>query len=403
MATPETHALCSASSSERWLHCTAAPLYEQNFPAGTTNYAEEGRLAHAICETMGRQKFSEILSVEDYRKALEEFKANPIYDPEMESTAEFYVNYLTEKAMSYDEMPAVFFEIQVNFSTYVPHGFGTCDCIMIGGDTLQITDYKHGKGVKVDAINNSQMRLYALGALGFFKMVYGDSIKYVTMAIVQPRISEDVAEETITVTELLEWGESIKEKAQQAYTGIGATFCPGDWCKFCRGKASCKARAAKYSAFEDFKDCIPQTAEPKKPTDNPCLSNAEIADLLIRAADLVDWYKDLQEYAQQAILDGQTVPGWKVVAGKSNRAFTDEEQVKNVLINDLGITDIYKPQEMKTLTAIEKMLGKAQFSDYLGKYVEKPVGKPTLVPESDKRPSYSSAVADFSGVVSNGA
>lgn len=401
MATPEKHAICSASSSERWLNCTAAPRYEQQFEPTTSEYAEEGRLAHALCELEGRRRFDVTMTEKEYNNTLEAIEQDKLYSDEMAHTAEFYVNYLAEKAMTFNSIPVVFFELQVDFSEYVPSGFGTCDNVMIGGNTLRITDYKHGKGIKVDSHNNSQMRLYALGALEKFRLIYGDSIKTVITAIVQPRISDDVTEDIISTDELLAWGESVKEKAQKAFTGVGAEFVPGDWCRFCRGNSVCKARAAKYSAFEDFKDCIPSAEKPKKPTDNPCLSDEEVADLLTRGAAIVEWYNDLCAYAQKAILDGKTLPGWKVVAGKSNRKFTDIEKVEEVLIDTLNISNIYKPRELLTLTELEKKIGKKAFAEYLGPYVEKPVGKPTLVPESDKREPYSSAVSDFTGVGSD--
>lgn len=405
MATPSEHAVCSASASERWLHCTAAPRYEEQFPETSSDYGDEGRLAHSVCELYGRKRFTP-MSRTDYETGLESLKKDPLYSDEMLRTAEFYVDYLNEIAMTFEEKPHVTFEVRVDFSEIVPEGFGTCDCIMIGGNTMRITDYKHGKGVAVSAVHNSQMRLYALGALKAYAAIYGDTITEVYTAIVQPRIHEDVEVERLTVAELKEWGESVKPIAQKAFTGFGATFEPGDWCKFCRGKAVCRARAELNSAFADFKDCIPagklNDVEQRlaETVGRQTLSDEEVADLLTKAADLVAWFKDLQDYAQQAILSGRTIPGYKVVAGKSNRVFTDEDKVLSILTRKahLKTADCYKPRELKTLATIEKMLGKKSFEDLLGHLVSKPLGKPTLVPVSDKRESYDPAVADFAGV-----
>lgn len=183
MPTPEKHALLSASSAARWLHCTAAPRFEEQFPENTSEYAEEGRLAHAICELKVIKHFTTQIKPRTYTSRLKKLKENPLYQDEMDKTSDLYLEHLTERAMQYNAKPNVAAEVQVDFAEYVPEGFGTCDCIMIGGDTLSITDYKHGKGVPVSAENNPQMRLYALGALKRYKPVYGGSIKKICMTI----------------------------------------------------------------------------------------------------------------------------------------------------------------------------------------------------------------------------
>lgn len=399
MAAPTQHAVCSASSSERWLHCTAAPRFEEQFPPSSSSYAEEGHLAHCICELYGRKRFT-VMRPSEFEKEMRQLKTDPLFQSEMLTTAQFYVQYLEEKINEFPAKPFVTFEIKVDFSDYVPEGFGTCDCAIIGGNTLRITDYKHGKGVFVSSVNNSQMRLYALGALKFFSAVYGDTIENVVMAIVQPRISEDVTEERMTVEELRAWGNAVRDKAQRAYSGIGATFEPGDWCRFCRGKAVCKARAKKNCAFEDFKDAVPQSAarDGATPPGTQILSNVEIADLLVRAADLVKWYSDLKDYAQQEILAGREIPGWKVVAGKSVRAFTDTDAAFNA-IRAAGYDDVMLyDRKPKTLAALEKLVGKKNFEAIAGQFITRPMGAPTLVESSDPRSAYSPAAADFGGV-----
>ena len=397
MPTPEKHALLSASSASRWLKCTAAPRYEEQFPENTTDYAEEGRLAHAICELKVIKQFTTQLTPRTFTTRLKKLKENPLYQDEMDKTSDLYLEHLTERAMQYDTKPNVAVEVRVDFAEYVPEGFGTCDCIMIGGNTLNITDYKHGKGVPVSAENNPQMRLYALGALKRYAPIYGNTLKKVCMTIDQPRIQTEPSSETITVEELRAWGESIKPIAAKAYMGLGE-FCPGEHCRFCRGKAQCRARAAINTALEEFKDCVPQNGEKPPLFGQGVLTDEEIGDLLIRGQELVKWYKDLEEYALSTILKGGTIPGWKAVAGRSNRTFTDTEAALNAAMAagyDKSLLYDLKP---KTLTELEKLTGKAEFADKLGGFVVKPVGKPTLALLTDKREAYNPAAADFAGI-----
>lgn len=410
MATPTGHAFLSASSAHRWLNCTAAPTFEKQFPNTTSPYAEEGTVAHAICEIFAIRKFGVGFDRAKLNKDLAKLKKSEYYNEEMLTTAKAYVDYLVEKAMTYDSMPYVVQEVKVDFSEYVPDGYGTCDCVMIGGDELHITDYKHGKGVKVEAVGNPQMRLYALGALKRFEMIYGDSIKTVSLAIFQPRLDENASEEIITVEELKAWGESIKPIAEQAYNGTGE-YKPGVWCKFCKGKAQCRARAEVNSALADFKDAVPQgnvdpqiAALPKEARvalggPENMLTDEEIGKLLTLAAELSKWYEDLQEYALQAILKGKSIPGYKAVEGKSNRVFKDQKAAFAIL-REHGYTDeqLFTEPKEKTLAALEKEIGKKEFAKLLGNQITKPRGNPTLVVETDKRAPYNSAAADFAEV-----
>lgn len=306
---PEKHALLSASSAARWLNCTAAPRFEEGLPESTSEYAEEGRLAHAIAELKTLKKFT-LMTSRTYTTRLNKLKKEPLYNPEMDKTTDLYMEHLTEQAMLYDSAPTVAAEVKVDFNDYVPEGFGTCDNVMIGGDTLSITDYKHGKGVPVSAVGNPQMRLYALGALKRYAPIFGDTIKKVRMSIDQPRL-DSYTTDIITVEELKAWGDSIKPIAQKAFSGLG-DFVPGEHCRFCRGKAQCRARADVNTALEDFKGCVPASSVPADslvpqefshigPHGNevhPLLSDAEIGDLLIRGQQLVQWYKDLEEYGK---------------------------------------------------------------------------------------------------------
>ena len=409
MSTPNAHALLSASAAHRWLICTAAPRFEEQFPSGTSEFAEEGTLAHAICELYVRKHFTP-MAKRAFNSELKKLQAKPMYSEEMLSTAQTYLDFLKEKAMSFPEAPYVAPEVRVDLSDYIPDGFGTCDCVMIGGDTLQIVDYKHGKGVPVSAEGNPQMRLYALGALKMFTAIYGDSIKKVSMAICQPRLFSEASEETISIESLLEWGDSIKPIALKAYNGEGE-FVPGEHCKFCRGKAQCRARAAQNTALEDFKDCVPAS----KATDEQIadalfggstrpdggttiLTDAEVGDLLKRGETLVSWYNDLKEYALEAILKGADIPGYKAVEGRSVRTFKDSDAaIQAVIAAGYDEAALYD-RKPKTLSELEKLLGKKKFAELLSDQVFKPKGAPTLAPVSDKREAYNSAASDFAGV-----
>lgn len=408
--TQPDHAKLSASHSGCWLNCTMAPQYEAQFPDEPPGEAaQEGTLAHKICELTVSYNAGQITK-RKYNSQIKKLKEDPLFQDEMIKTAEVYGGYIWEKVMSFDGKPYQAQEVRVDFSDYVPEGFGTCDSIIIGGDLLCITDYKHGKGIPVSAENNSQMRLYALGALKQYGMFY--DIHRVSMAIVQPRISEDIKEETITVEELRAWGEQIKPIAQKAYTGEGAEFHEGPWCKnyFCKGRFVCRARAENMTALEDFKDLpidgllTDQEKADREAAMNagfvlpPVLTDADVGDLLYRGERLVSWYNDLCDYALKAILSGKDIPGWKAVAGRSDRKWDDA---------DAAIADILKAgyqeamlydRKPKTLAQLEKLIGKKDFDRIVGKHVVKPMGKPTLVVESDSREPYNSAAADLAGL-----
>lgn len=404
---PVKHALLSASSASRWLVCTAAPRFEEGLPESTSEYAEEGRLAHAIGELKVTKKCTP-MSTRTYNTRLNKLKKDPLYTPEMDKTTDLYLEHITEQVMAYDTAPTVAVEVLVDFSDYVPEGFGTCDCCIIGGDLLSIVDYKHGKGVPVSAVGNPQMRLYALGAFHRYAPVFGDTIKRVRMTIDQPRLDSYTTDE-ITVDELRAWGESIKPIAQKAFSGLGE-FAPGDHCRFCRGKAQCRARANINTALEDFAGCIPAgslTPEEKQSMEAATasgmeapalLTDEEIGDLLIRGKLLVKWYADLEEYATTALLNGKPIPGWKLVAGRSDRAFTDQDAAIKAVIEAGYDEALVYDRKPKTLAQLEKLMGKAEFAEKLGSYVVKPLGKPKLAEASDKREAYNPAAADFSGV-----
>lgn len=408
MPTPEQHALLSASAASRWLVCTAAPRFEEQFPENTSEYAEEGRLAHSFCELKLLKKFTASITPKTFTTRINKLKKDVMYDPEMEKTSDLYIEHLTERAMQFNAAPYVAAEVRVDYSDYAPEGFGTCDCVMIGGDTIIITDYKHGKGVAVSAEDNPQMKLYALGALKKYRAIYGDTIKRVVLVIEQLRLSDEPSLWETNVDTLTAWGESIKPIAEKAFRGLGECV-PGEHCRFCRGKAQCKARASVNTAIEEFKDFVPlgslspeelKSVEAAIADGIPVnvLTDAEIGDLLTRGAALVTWYKDLEEYALNATLNGNEIPGWKAVAGRANRVFTDQDAALNAIIAAGYDESLVYERKPLTLSALESLIGKKDFAEKFGQFITKPLGKPTLVPMSDKREPYNAAAADFAGI-----
>lgn len=379
------HALLSASASERWLHCTPAPRLEETLPDTTSEYAAEGTLAHEVAELKLRKKYAN-MSTRSFNIRMKKLKADPLYADEMDKHTDTYLEFIDASAMCFSAAPHVAIEVKLDYSHIAPEGFGTGDCVMIGGDTIQITDFKYGQGVAVEAECNSQMMLYALGALKHYDVIYGDAVQNIKVAVVQPR-KDSISQWELTRAELEAWGEGIKPAAEKAFKGEGEHL-PGEWCRFCRAKAICRARSDVNSALADFGFVKP-----------PLLTDAEVGGILKAARDIKAWVSDLEEYALSATLDGREIPGWKAVEGRSVRAFIDTDAAFEALM-DAGYPEatlyVRKP---RTLADLEKAIGKTEFAEAASHYIVKPPGKPTLVPESDKRPAYSSAESDFKDVV----
>ena len=394
------HALLSPSAAHRWLVCTGAPTFEKMFTdSDDSTYAQEGTLAHSICELYVHSKFMG-MTKRKFNAELKKLSADALYSDEMLATAQVYVDYLSEKALTYKTAPMVAAEVKVDISDYAPQCFGTCDCVMVGDKALHITDYKHGKGVPVSVKGNPQLRLYALGALKAFKVWFPD-IERVSMAICQPRLSAEVEEDSMTTEELLAWGESIKPIAREAFEGPGR-FVPGDHCRFCKGRKVCRSRAKQMLELEEFENRGPAKATPIREDVSYDLTDEEIGDLLTRGAGLIQWYNDISAYALEAILHGGAIPGYKAVEGRSNRAFTDAEaalQTIEAAGYDRAVLYDYKP---KSLSELEKVLGKKKFAEVVGVYVVKPTGKPTLTTMDDKRPPFTPGLDAFDGVVADG-
>ncbi|GIN37822.1 DUF2800 domain-containing protein [Heyndrickxia oleronia] len=375
------HALLSASASHRWLTCTPSVRLEEQFPDSTSEYAEEGTLAHEIAELKLRKYFVEPMSQSTFTRRLNKMKKHELFQDEMLRHTDTYLEYLQGLTIGFSYSPYVAVEKRLNYSSYAPEGFGTVDCLIIGGDTLYITDFKYGKGVKVDADNNPQMKLYALGAYVEYSFLY--PIKNVHLAIIQPRL-DSISEFTLSLDELLAWGEEIKPLAQKAFNGEGE-FVPGEHCKFCKAKAQCRARAEQYTALEDFKSMKP-----------PLISNGEVGQILEKAEHIESWVKALKEYALAECLKGNEIPNWKAVEGRTTRNYVDLDKAFSHL-KENGIDEaILYDRVPLTVAKIEKELGKKEFKSLLEEpgLIVKSAGKPTLAPASDKRKAVSPDVAE---------
>ena len=370
---PSEHAVLSASSANRWLHCPPSVRLSEGYMDKASVFAMEGTSAHELCEYKLRSALG--MEAENPTENLD------FYNTEMEECAEGYATYilgLVEKANETCSDPVVMVEQRVDFSRYVPEGFGTADCIIIADETLNIVDYKHGKGVEVSAEDNPQMKLYALGALELFDCLY--DINKVQMTIFQPRLS-NVSVFVMDKADLLNWAnDELTAKAELAFEGKGELCC-GEWCKFCKAKSNCKERARvnmEMAQYEFRKSSL--------------LTDEEVVKILSRIDELTSWASDVKNFALEQAVRGKQWPGWKVVEGRSNRKYTDEGAVAQVVKN-AG----YNPYDEKIMgiTNMTKMLGKEKFNELLGDFVERPQGKPTLVPEDDNRPRMNTAKEDF--------
>ena len=381
---PEAHAILSASAAHRWLNCPASVSLTAGLPDTAGEAAAEGTLAHAVCELRIRKQFLEPMSTRSYNAKLKKLQADPQYSAEMAEGAEMYFDTINAYYLERVSKPHIAVEQKVDYSAYAPEGYGTADCIIIGGGVLDIVDYKYGKGFSVDAEDNPQLKLYALGAMYRYGMLY--DVKRVRLTIVQPRAGGVKSWET-TREALTAWGEEIRPIAQSAYDGTGPCVC-GPWCDkgFCKIKATCRVRndALLKADFADSVGKLP-----------PELSDEEIGAALAYAKRVKSWMSDLEDYVQSALLQGKTIPGWKLVEGKSNRAITDIDKAFAALIkNGYDEAMLYERKPL-TLTGLEKLVGAKRLPEIIGTYLDKPRGKPTLVPESDKRPAYNSVAEDF--------
>lgn len=382
------HAFLSASSAARWIACPPSARATEGLPDEGSVYTVEGSQAHAIAELKLRKYLIEPMSTRTFNARLKKIRESkeyvfedvPTYQEEMLRHTETYLDFVKEAALAFPGVPYAAVEKRVDFSHVVPDGFGTCDCILIGGDTMHVIDFKYGKGVPVSAEKNPQMMLYALGALKAYGFLY--PVARVRLSIVQPRL-DSASTWDCTAAELTAWGETVaKPAAELAFAGEGA-FSVGAHCRFCKLKGNCRARAE-----EAFKS-VPLAEKPAA-----ALTPEELAEALEKADMLAAWAKDLQEYSLSAILDGTEIPGWKAVPGRSIRRFTDADAAFKAIIGS-GVEEamLYERKPL-TLAAVEKLMGKQAFADVAGAFVETPPGKPTLAPESDKREAIKGITAE---------
>lgn len=372
------HALLSASGAKRWMECPPSARLEEPYPDSTSEYAKEGTAAHTYAEL----KLGRIIGTVKNKEVKNFEKNNEYYSKSMTDYIETYTDLVMEKhaeAQTRSKDAILMLEQRLDFSRWVPEGFGTGDTVIISDGILEVIDLKYGKGVQVEAQNNPQLRLYGLGAWNIFRYLY--DIKKVRTTICQPRL-DNISTEELEVKELLEWAETqVEPKAKLAWDGNGE-FKAGEHCRFCRARSTCRARAeantelAKY----DFKPA-------------PELTKEEIADILAKIDELTSWAKDVKDHAlEQAEKHGVKWPGWKLVEGRSKRTYTDEDKIAETLKKKrYRIKDIYKPKQLIGITAMQKLLGKKKMQELIGDYIVKPAGKPTLVPEDDKRPELSTA------------
>lgn len=365
---PEVHSILGASAADRWMNCTPSAQLTAGMEDETTTFAAEGTAAHALCEW----KVRKALKMRAGRRPISDY-----WTDEMEEFTDDYRDFIMDlvgQAKQQCKDPVTLIEQHLDFSCYVPDGFGTGDFLLVADKELNVVDFKYGRGVAVYADHNPQMMLYALGALNLFDCLY--DIKQVTMTIFQPRLSS-ISTWTITAAELYQWAEEVlKPKAELAAKGEGE-FVSGSWCRFCKARNTCRARA------ESFLELAKMEFQPPA-----LLSDEEVAEVMEKADELSKWANDVMAYAQaEAIENGKHWNGYKLVEGRSVRKFSDEAKVE-AAAKEAGYTDIYN-KSLITLTAFEKLMGKKTFADVLGQYVTKPAGKLTLVPVSDKRPEVS--------------
>ncbi len=367
------HAYLSASASHRWLACPpSAKLCAQEEDRGSP-YAQQGTDAHELCQYLLEKALG--------RPCRDPTEDLTYYDAEMQEAAEGYCSFVMEQVAEAKKLckdPLVCVEQTLDFSKWVEHGFGTGDAVIVADDLLHIIDFKFGVGVLVEAADNSQLKCYALGAVDTFGDLY--DIRRIRLSIYQPR-RENVDTWELTKEDLLKWADEVLVPvAKLAYEGEGE-FNAGDHCQFCKVKANCRKRAeyAMELAKYDFAEA-------------PTLDEAEIAAILPQIDTLVSWAEDVKAYALNQALSGVRYPGFKLVEGRSNRRYTDEAVVAQV-VSDAG----YDPYEKKLLgiTAMTRQLGKKRFEELLQGLVVKPQGKPVLAPDTDKRPEFNAAANDF--------
>ncbi|MDW7670579.1 MAG: DUF2800 domain-containing protein [Bacillota bacterium] len=380
------HALLSASSAHRWIACTPSARLEEQVQEKDSPYAAEGTLAHVLADLELAYSLGRIRDPYYHTKRAD-IEMNTFFTPDMHDYVAQYTDFVLEryhsaKARSPDA--AIRLEQRVDYSRWVPEGFGTADVTLISEGMIEVIDFKYGQGIAVHAEGNPQMRLYALGALDLYDTLY--AIHTVQTIIVQPR-KDHVSMEEISTKALLEWADTVvREAAAKAFKGEGEQVA-GEHCTFCRVKATCRARAEANLQLAQY-----EFREP------PLLRPDEIAAILSRVDELVNWAGHVKDHALEKALQGERWPGFKLVEGRSVRKYRDDQQVAAALLAAGYDEERIYEKKLKGITALEKAMGRKQLQETLGELIYKPPGKPALVPDTDKRPELSSleeAISDF--------
>jgi len=378
MGEASAHAVLSPSAAKRWMACTPSARFEQQFPNVETIFAKEGTLAHAIGEDLLKHRLK-ILGPEQLQNCMILHKLDPLYTEEMLTHAEQYADYCMSTVQP-DSHVAV--ETRLDITQYIPEGFGTGDFMSVTPSErkLSFRDLKYGKGVAVSAVDNTQLKIYALGALNWYGWLY--EIDTVSVGIYQPRINNN-SEWEIAVPELLKWAETeLAPKAELAFKGEGE-YVPGEHCKFCRARVRCQALADHN--LDLFKHELKSHDQ---------LSDAALLEIVKKSSLLTSWAKDIEEYVLSEAVKGKKWEGMKLVEGKSNRVFVSEAMTEQKLLT-AGYAEIYTPKELLGVTKLKSTLGAKVFKELVEPDLRKPPGKPTLVPADDPRPDYDNAIAVF--------
>ena len=373
--TERSHALLSPSSASRWIACTPSARLEAEYSDKRSAAADEGTLAHELAEARLKKELG-ILKPGAFKKRLAEISTSEWYNSEMEDYIASYVTFVLERfaeAKARTKDAQILLEVKLDMTRWIPEAYGTSDVVIIADHAMEVIDLKYGKGVPVSATGNAQMRIYALGALDVFDYLY--SIWHVGMTIYQPRI-DNVSSEVIEYGELMAWADgTLSKMAKRAFAGEGV-LTPGSHCRFCRHAGMCKALADKNLELARH--------EFKAPTH---LTDEEVSDILFRAEDFTTWINAVKEHALDAAAAGKKWPGFKLVEGRSNRRYTDEDAIADVIYKaGIPLQEVVKPTTLKGVTELEKVLGKVRFQELVGPFITKPPGAPTLVPLNDKRP-----------------
>lgn len=383
------HSTLSPSNAYQWMECTPSVILGLQFPDPSSSAAEEGTLAHELAELKVRNYFfTTDFGKRKLNAEIKKLKTKEIWDDEMMGYTDDYLDYIKSVALKFQASPHVDIERRVSLDAYIPHlpdedpASGSADCILLGDGIIHVIDFKYGKSPdgRVNAEHNPQMMLYALGAYEAYKILY--NVHTVRMSIVQPRLPDGISEWECSLKELLTFGEKVKKRADLAIHGSG-DFAPGvKTCRYCRARGRCRARAEKNVELAFMTR-----------TDPALLTDEQMGEYLKKGQDVARWLKDVEDAALKACLSGKEIPGWKAVAGRSVREWTDMDAAFAKLESDGIQSEVLWERKPLTLAQVEKVVGKKEFAESVGEFITKKQGKPALVEESDKRPAITNTVS----------